>query len=120
MTTFSVSFEVSAPDGGRWETVRALVDTGSSLSVLPTDILVRLGIRPAGTIPCALAGGSTIESQFGEARSRILGSERPTLVLFGRPGEPNRLGAHDLEAHQLAVDTFNQRPIRVPALRMAR
>lgn len=120
MTTFNVTFEIGNLDRSRWESVEALADSGSSFTVVPADILQRLGVEPTRTVSCELADGRFVESDIGEARTRIGDSDSVTLVLFGRDGEPSLLGAHDLEAHLLAVDPVNERLVPVHALRMPR
>ncbi len=46
MGTFRVAIEVGDPQGQRYETLEALVDTGSTYTVLPAALLRRLGIQP--------------------------------------------------------------------------
>ncbi len=46
MGAFRVRREVGNPAGGRFESIEALVDTGATYTVLPPDLLERLGIRP--------------------------------------------------------------------------
>lgn len=55
MGTFYWPMEVSSPDGSRWETVVALVDTGASHTLLPSSLLRRLGV-----VPHRIADGSRI------------------------------------------------------------
>ncbi len=52
--------EVSSPDGSRWETVDALVDTGASYSQVPSSLLQRLGIVPTDTVEAVLADGRVV------------------------------------------------------------
>ena len=47
--SFSYPIELSAVHGGRFESLRALVDTASSYSVVPATILASLGVQPQWT-----------------------------------------------------------------------
>ncbi len=51
MGTFSVTIEVGDPQGQRYEPVEAIVDTGSSYTMLPAALLQRLGVEPTETWP---------------------------------------------------------------------
>ena len=51
MGTFNANIEIGSPDGSRFETVNALVDTGSSLTAIPAPILHRLGVTPHRKTP---------------------------------------------------------------------
>ena len=120
MTTFRVTLEVASPQRSEWEPVEVLVDTGSTFTTLPRDVLEKLHITPVRSIPAQLADGSTVESQIAHAFVRLEGSEAPDLVLFGEPGEVTALGAHTLEAHLLTVDPVNECLVPIQALRVRR
>ncbi len=46
MVTFTVPLEVADPQGRRYETVAAIVDSGATYTVLPGSILEQLGVPP--------------------------------------------------------------------------
>ena len=47
MGTFRASIEVGDSDGEKYETIEAMVDTGSTYTWVPSDVLARLGrLRP--------------------------------------------------------------------------
>ena len=46
MGTFNTDIEIGSPEGSRFETVNALVDTGASLTSLPGSTLRELGVVP--------------------------------------------------------------------------
>ena len=71
MGTFNWPIEIRSADGQRVERVEALVDTGSSYTILPTDFLRRLGIQPTDTTEFELGDGRIIELNLGEARIRV-------------------------------------------------
>jgi len=46
MGTFSATIELGDPLGQRFESLDAVVDTGSTYTVVPASLLVRLGVVP--------------------------------------------------------------------------
>ena len=120
MGTFSYPLEVMAADGSRSATVPALVDTGSTYTCLPAPLLRELGIVPVERIRTELADGSIVEESVGEARVRVEGIERSTIVIFAGEGAPALLGAYTLEGALLVVDPVRQRLRPTHALRYRR
>ena len=80
MSTFTVDLPVGDLIGQRWESVEALVDTGSTNSWVPRDILVRLGIQPREVREYETADGRVIARDLGVANARLDGRELPTPV----------------------------------------
>ena len=120
MGTFSYPLEVIAADGSRSATVSTLVDTGSTYTCLPASLLRELGIAPVERIRTELADGSVVEESVGEARVRVEGIERSTIVIFAGEGAPALLGAYTLEGALLVVDPVRQRLRPTHALRYRR
>lgn len=118
MGTFSHMVEVGALDGQRFDVIEALVDTGSTYTVVPASLLRGLGIAPQDRIEFELADGRIIERDIGEARIRVDSRSATTLVVFGDEGVSSLLGAYTLEGVRLAVDPVNQRLIPIRALLM--
>ena len=116
MGTFTVPVEVGAPYGGQFIQVEALVDTGSTYTVLSRAILEPLGIETMETVSFQLADNSIVEYEVGEARVRLDGRERTTLVVFGPEGAAPLLGATTLQLFNLAADPTRERLVTVPAL----
>ena len=120
MGTFSCLIEILSADGSRSETVDALVDTGSTYTCLPATLLHELGDRRHyRRIQSELPDGSIVEDAVGEARIRVEGIERSTIVIFAGEGAPAQLGAYTLEGALLVVDPVHQRLAPTHALRMA-
>ena len=67
MTTFNVRLEIADSTGERFEGLDALVDTGSTFSAAPSDLLQRLGIRPARRQRFRIANGEVVENDVGDA-----------------------------------------------------
>ena len=120
MGTFTYPIEVIAADGARSEIVDAMVDTGSTYTCLPANLLRGLGIVPYRRIQSELADGSIVEDELGIVHVRVEGIEVPTLVIFAAEGAPALLGAHTLEGALLVVDPVRQRLAPTHALRYGR
>ena len=116
MGTFTVPVEVGSPSGGQFIQVEALVDTGSTYTVISRDVLDRLGIESIETVPFELGDNRIVEYEVGEARVRLDGRERTTLVVFGAEGASPLLGATTLQLFNLAADATRERLVTVPAL----
>ena len=116
MGTFNVQIEVGDPQGRRFESFDARVDTGATYTVLPASVLRRLGVEAHRSSPFELADGRTAERQMGRTWVRLDGERELTLVVFGDEATVPILGAVTLEEFLLAVDPVHQRLVRVPAL----
>ena len=112
MGTFRVTMEIGDAQGQRWEPLEALVDTGSTFTWIPRDILDRLGIQPEFREEFQTADGRIIERNMAQTRARLDGQERITIVVFGSPGDSTLLGAYTLEGFSLAPDPVNRRLVR--------
>tara|TARA_B100000315_G_scaffold234502_1_gene248544 strand:- start:974 stop:1387 length:414 start_codon:yes stop_codon:yes gene_type:complete len=116
MGTFSVAVEIGATSGGGFVQVEALVDAGATYTVLSRDVLVRPNIQAIETVSFELADDRIVEYEVGEARVRLDGRERTTVVVFGPEGAGPLLGATTLQLFNLAVDPTRERLVPVPAL----
>ena len=116
MGTFSVPIQVGNQSGGEFLGVDALVDTGATFTLLPTDLLAHLGVNAVGRRTFELADQRSVQYDIGEARLRLNGDELTVLVVFAPEGTPALLGATALELFGLGADPVNQRLIPVPAL----
>ena len=119
MGTFSHPLEVGDPQGRRFEQVQALVDTGATFTVLPSNLLQRLGISSQRTIRFRSADGSILERDVGETIVRLGGQVITTTVVFGEEGAPSLLGAVTLETALLALDPVRQELVPTEGLLMS-
>ena len=112
--TFTVSLQIGDLAGQRFIDIEALVDTGSSDTLLPRDILEGLGIPAVDRFTYSLAGETLVEYDVGEARLRLNGRERTTQVVFGPQGVTPLLGATTLQLFHLGVDPLQEQlaPVR--------
>ncbi len=118
MGTFGVTFEVGDPQGRRYEAVEALVDTGATHTVLPSELIRELNIEVVDRLAFRLADQRVEEYDVGETRMRLDGRERTVLVAFGTEGANALLGATTLELFHLGVDPVGQRLVPVEGLLM--
>ncbi len=116
MGAFRVRLEVGNPAGGPFEGIEALVDTRATYTMLPRDLLERLGVQPEEEWPFVLADGRQASYRIGWVRVRIDGRSQPTIAVFGDPAAEPLLGVFTLEGFRLAADPVNRRLVPVPAL----
>ena len=116
MGTFNVAIQIGGPSGGEFRPVDALVDTGASHTMLPGNLLTALGVAVIEQVAFNLADERTVEYDVGEARIRLDGRERTTLVVFGPDDAEPLLGATTLQLFNMAVDTVGERLFSVPGL----
>ena len=88
--------------------VEFLVDSGAIYSVVPRDVLDRLGIRPIVEQEFRLANGEKIRRQKGVALFRLGDSVGGGDVIFGEAGDATLLGALSLESLGFALDPIRR------------
>jgi len=101
-------------------TVRMLVDTGATFSVIPESLARAVGIkRLRRSVAITLADGRRVKLDAGTAIFRIGKREAPATILVGGVVEPI-LGVETLEALGLTVDSRRRRlaPSRNYAVRL--
>lgn len=105
---------------GKAATVRMLVDTGATFSVIPLSLARALGIRkPRRSVRVRLADGRRVRLGADVAVFQIDGREAPATILVGNVDEPI-LGVEALEALGLVVEPRRKRlsPSRPYAVRL--
>lgn len=112
MGIFRVPLRIGARGNGHFETVDALVDTGSTHSIIPAALLHRLGVQPEHTIRLRLADGGLIERPIGTANFSATTAAGETAkmsapVVFGNAGQ-YLLGMTTLQNLGLAIDPAEQ------------
>ena len=109
MGVLHVTIEVGDQRGEQFEPVEVMVDTGATFTMVPAEVLRRLGLSPQRNTPARLADGTIIVDELCDTVIRLEGQTFFTPVTFGKEGEPNRLGVVALETALLAVDPVEQR-----------
>ena len=95
--------------GARSEAIVALADTGATLTMIPGELLERVGITRGRTISLVLADGRRVERHTGDAVVAIDGDAVPCRVVFGASDDAALLGLTVLEQAGLAVDPVQRR-----------
>lgn len=91
----------------------ALVDTGSTFTSIPRDVLAKLGVEPRREVRLRLADGQSHVQQLGRVVVQLDGIEELTFVTFGEPDSPPTIGSVTLETLLLGVDLATQRLVPV-------
>lgn len=116
MGTFEVSFQVGDLAGHQFVEVEALVDTGSTYTSIPRNILVNLGVVVQSRRPFRLADESVVEYAIGNAMVRLNGEELAVVVVFADEDSPPLLGMTTLELFGLGIDPVAEQLVPVPGL----
>ena len=119
MGTFRIQIDIGDPQGERWTSLDALVDTGASVVSAPASVLRDLNIVPLMRQSFRSAHGDVREMEIGRTWVRFEGREVMTLVVFNDEGSSPLLGALALEEAFLGIDPVGQRLIPVEGLLMS-
>ena len=117
MGVFKVELEVGSPGREEFVAVQALVDTGAIYTMLPEDLLDRLGVPRLETDVFELADDSLVEYPLGDVVVRLQGRMRTAPVVFARPGSTPLVGATTLGILRLIVDPVEERLAPAPPVR---
>ena len=91
-------------DRTRAEEIEMLADTGALYSIVPTEILDRIGVEPTHVEEFELADGSVIERRMGVAHVTLRNRQAAANVIFGEPGDSTLLGVVTLEELGFVID----------------
>src|SRR5215212_5331167 len=97
---------VAEPEKSR--SIEFIVDSGAIPSVVPSEILDELGIKPIAVHELRLADGCKIQRKKGVALFRYEEQVGGADVIFGEPGDHKLLGAFTLAALGLGLDPFKR------------
>ena len=120
MGTVKVTIGVGDPQGRQFEDIEVTVNTGSTCTAVPRELLQRLGVPVERSLPSETADGRLVPVDVGETTIRLEGLEFHTPVIFAEEGEPSLLGVVSLvslEEAALAVDPLAGRLIPANLLR---
>ena len=90
------------------ETVKFLVDSGASYTLLPKKVWEKLRLKPKKRLTFTLADGTEIERGISECHIEILDEEGHTPVILGEEGDDALLGAVTLEEFGFVLNPFNR------------
>lgn len=92
----------------------ATVDTGASISLIPADVLERLGVTRRHQSVFEFADGRIEHYDVGELLLTAEDRTTHTWAVFGEVGAEPLLGCHALEGLMLAADPYAGRLIASP------
>lgn len=95
--------------------VRFLVDSGATYTVLPPEIWRGIGLIPRRTVTFSLADGTTIDRTVSECYFILPQGEGTSPVVLGEPGDYALLGVFTLEVLGLVLNPFTRelQPMRL-------
>jgi predicted aspartyl protease len=105
---------VAEPEGS--ESVTCLVDAGAPISIVPSDLLHKLGVRPLQTQDFILANGQKITREKGTALFKYGERIGGTDLVSGQPGDANILGVITLESLLLGLNPVTRELYDIPAI----
>ena len=98
--------KVEGPAGK--ETVRFLIDSGATYSLLPQNAWTKIGLKPKRTLEFTLADGTTIKRDVSECYINLPQGEGHTPVILGEELDEALLGVVTLEILGLVFNPFNR------------
>lgn len=100
---------------GKPQTVKFLVDSGVTYSLLPKTVWTAIGLKPKRTLSFTLADGTSIERSVSEAHVSFPQGEARTPVILGEESDEALLGAVTLEILGLVLNPFDRtlQPMRM-------
>ncbi len=109
--------QVANPDApDRYWEADFLLDSGASVSVVPVDVLERLGVSPRRLGRSYLADESSIVRRVGLATFTVAGETEDASVMFGEEGTEPILGLTVLQSMGFLVDPLRERLLPRSAL----
>ena len=93
---------------GPSETVRFLVDSGATYSLLPEKVWRAMGLAPKRRVSFSLADGTLIERQVSECHIALPQGEGHTPVILGEAEDEALLGVVTLEILGLVLNPFSR------------
>src|SRR5436309_13006498 len=88
---------------GKQESLRFLVDSGATYTLLPNDTWRSIGLVSKRAVRFSLADGTLIERQVSECHINISQGAGHTPVILGEPGDEPVLGTFTLESLGLVL-----------------
>jgi len=99
---------VRGPSGAE-TTVRFLIDSGATYSLLPDPVWQAIGLAPKRDMEFVLADGTTVRRSVSECHLALPQGEGHTPVVLGQPGDAEALlGVVTLEILGLVFDPFRR------------
>lgn len=105
-----VKLEITNPSAPKRKIVEEfLVDSGAFYTVLPKNLVDKLGLRPSFEQEFTLADGTTIKRPIGSAYVTFQGRKIASPVVLGKKNDSALMGILSLEALGLVLDPFERK-----------
>lgn len=101
--TIKNPFDFSKKSEGRF-----LVDSGAHYTVVPYEMVKKLGLKPSYTQEFSLADGKMIKRKIGNAIIKYGDVEGAMMVVLGEEKDGSLLGVTTLENFGLMLDPFKR------------
>ncbi len=101
-----VDGEVEGPEGK--ESVRFLIDSGVTYSLLSLNVWKKIGLKPKRTLEFTLADGALIKMGISECYIILSLGEGHTPVILGEESDEALLGVVTLEILGFVFNPFNR------------
>jgi clan AA aspartic protease len=98
---------LTGPTGKR-ATVRFLVDSGATYTLVPYDVWAALDLEPKRTVTFSLADGTPVDRRVSECHLSLPQGDGHTPVILGEPGDEALLGVVTLEELGLVFHPFKR------------
>ena len=100
---------------GKEASVRFLVDSGATYSLLPHAVWQAIGLEPKRELVFTLADGTAVNRRISECYIVLVQGEGHTPVILGEPGDEALLGVVTLEILGLVFNPFTRtlQPMRM-------
>jgi clan AA aspartic protease len=98
--------EVEGPKGKA--TVRFLIDSGATYSLLPLNVWKQIGLEPKRSLQFTLVDGTVIKRDVSECYINLLQGEGHTPVILGEDSDEALLGVVTFEILGLVFDPFRR------------
>ena len=102
-----VEGQVEGPSGKK-ETVKFLIDSGATYSLLPKKVWKAIGLKPKRKVSFTLADGTTLERSVSETYIVFPQGEAHTPVILGEERDEALLGVVTLEILGLVFNPFDR------------
>jgi clan AA aspartic protease len=93
---------------GKQATVRFMVDSGETYTLVPHDIWKALDLMPKRTVTFTLADGTTVSRAVSECHVALSQGDAHSRVILGEPGDEPLLGVVTLEILGLMLHQFKR------------
>src|SRR5437762_418199 len=99
---------VRGPRDGERASVRFLVDSGATYTLLPNEVWRQIGLTAKRTVSFTLTDGSRVDRDVSECHITLPQGEAHAPVILGAPGDEPLLGVVTLEILGLVLNPFNR------------